>query len=125
MTFWDGFLPALGVFAAAGVAYLAWRYWKQTLFAVISVAIVIVILVLWPDHDANQAGKLPAGADAPKELACDNQFADLAPGADAWRERCKDDPAYVEMEKERAIKEAQAKAAAAKAEQDSKAAPGQ
>ncbi|WP_028746368.1 hypothetical protein [Rhizobium mesoamericanum] len=28
MTFWDGFLPALGAFTAAGIAYIVWRFWK-------------------------------------------------------------------------------------------------
>ncbi|TAX75707.1 hypothetical protein ELI00_05295 [Rhizobium ruizarguesonis] len=137
MTFWDGFLPALGVFAAAGVAYVTWRFWKWIIPGAVLLCLAVGGYIVWHDHQISQAGKGggPVATQSPltfddlipkkQEVGCDNPFGRFDPGGDEWLERCKDDPAYIEMEKARVIKEAKARAeAAAKAEQDSKAAAG-
>ncbi|MDL2398432.1 hypothetical protein [Rhizobium mayense] len=41
MTFLDGFLPALGVIAACGFAYMVWRFWKLALI-ILAAAIACV-----------------------------------------------------------------------------------
>lgn len=149
MTFWDGFLPALGVFAAAGVAYVTWRFWKWVIPGAILLCLVVGGYIVWYDYQISQAGKgggpvatqsplsfyglIPEKraprnllADDPEIIACDNPFGHYGPKGTEWLERCKDTPVYIEMEKARVIKEAQARAkAAAKAEQDRKAAAGQ
>ncbi|WP_028741571.1 hypothetical protein [Rhizobium leguminosarum] len=136
MTFWDGFLPALGVFAAAGVAYVTWRFWKWVIPAAILLCAIGAALIFWPQIAPKSRFDPTTGKpttsmfddlipNKPNAVGCDNPFGKYGSGGQAWLELCKDDPAYIEMEKEWAIKEAQAKAAAAaKAEQDSKAAAG-
>jgi hypothetical protein len=52
MTFWDGFLPALGVFAAAGVAYVTWHFWKWVLGAVTMLA-VAALTSMWATDRAD------------------------------------------------------------------------
>ena len=64
MTFWDGFLPALGLLTACGVAYVVWRFWKVALM--ISVIAIVAAVGVWGYQNWHPKGR---------NLFTENQFA--------------------------------------------------